>query len=225
MSFGDNTIPMIIHQNDILGMVLAGGKNRRMGDEPKWQLPLANKPIIEHILERFNPQLSTIIVNGSDSALKNYHHTIVPDSFIANNEPQGPLAGILAGLEYAQAHGYHWLISCPCDSPFLPLNYVQKLVQAINHTHQHACIAASLGRIHPVFGLWSTALIPALTDTLQHSDLRAIGYWAKHLHPSATIVNFHQSASSTIDAFMNINTPDEWQHADALYTHSQKTTS
>ena len=212
---------MIIHQNDILGMVLAGGKNRRMGHEAKWQLPLANKPMIEHILERFSPQLDTIIINGSDTSLVQYQHTVVPDSFVGvTNESQGPLAGLLAGLEYAQAHGYSWLISCPCDSPFLPLDYVRQLVQTVNNTDQRCCIAASRGRMHPVFGLWSTQLITPLKNTLQHSDLRAIGYWAKQLQPTATIVHFDQHSTTEIDNFMNINTPAEWQYAETLYSRS-----
>lgn len=220
---------MIIHQKDVLGMVLAGGENRRMGHKPKWQLPIAGKSIVEHILARLSPQVELVIINGSAPALHDYSHTVIPDFIAPNtkaaNTSQGPLAGLLAGLQYAKAHGYSWLVSCPCDTPFLPLNYVSTLLQAAQlQTTQEkpslCYLAEHQQQLHPVFGLWSIQLIPYLEDTLKNSDLRALGFWAKQLQPSATIVTFTEQQITNKHAFMNINTPDEWEQAKQLYRHS-----
>jgi molybdopterin-guanine dinucleotide biosynthesis protein A len=198
-----------------------------MGYEPKWQLPLAGKPMLEHILARFTPQVEQVIINGSAPELHHYSHTVIPDDTPSSTEtpntPQGPLAGLLAGLRYAHAHHYSWLVSCPCDTPFLPLDYVDTLLQAAHQDHPLCYLAAYQQQLHPVFGLWSTQLIPLLQDTLANSHLRALGFWAKQLNPSATIVTFSDQSLSNSHAFMNINTPDEWRQAERLHQSLQKT--
>ncbi|MFT5419449.1 MAG: molybdopterin-guanine dinucleotide biosynthesis protein A [Candidatus Endobugula sp.] len=211
---------MRIHSNDILGLILAGGQNRRMGDQlTKWQLPLDGKPLLEHIVESLRPQVTEIILNGSNSALKHYPYTVIEDIGVKD---QGPLAGLLAGLLYAREHDYSWLVSCPCDSPFIPHNYVTALSQSIVNEQQHCSIASSKGRRHPVFGLWSVKLIKPLRHTLSHSNLRSIGVWANQLQPPAAIVDFSLDiidgeATANSNAFFNINTIVEWYEAQARY--------
>lgn len=209
-----NTIE--IPATKILGAVLAGGQHRRMGSTPKWQLPIAGKPMIAHILERFSPQVATVIINGYHSGLSQWNYPVISDLNTPDNAgtPQGPLAGLLASLSYADTQGFNWLATCPCDAPLLPAHYVNTLTQAIDE-NQLCAIVSSNKKIQPVFGLWSTALIPQLQDTLNNSDLRAIGFWVKQLDTLAAIVEFDTQTHP--HAFTNINTPEELQALEALY--------
>jgi molybdenum cofactor guanylyltransferase len=205
---------MIIHHNDILGVVLAGGQNRRMGEHPKWLLPLGDKSMMEHILARFSPQVAELILNGNNNALTHYGYPVVGDT-VANF--QGPLAGLLAGLSYAKAHGYTWVASCPCDSPFLPTDYVDTLARAIT-LPQHLCsIASRQGKIHAVFGLWSVTLLDTLQHTLHHSNSRSMHFWASQLPVPAINVDFPVH-NTNIDPFFNINTPNEWQASQPAFS-------
>lgn len=198
---------------NILGAVLAGGQHRRMGSTPKWQLPIAGKPMMTHILERFSPQVATVIINGYHADLCQLGYPVISD-LDKTETTQGPLAGLLASLTYANTHGFSWLATCPCDAPLLPASYIHTLAQAI--TDEQLCAIVSTGKkMQPVFGLWSTALIPQLQDTLKHSDLRAIGFWVKKLGDIAVIVEFNEQAY--LHAFTNINTPEELQAVEVLY--------
>jgi molybdopterin-guanine dinucleotide biosynthesis protein A len=177
-------------------------------------LPLEGKPLLEHIVKTLRPQVTDIILNGSNPTLKHYPYTVIED---IGAKDQGPLAGLLAGLLYAQEHGYTWLVSCPCDSPFIPHNYVTTLAQSIINKQQHCSIASSNGRHHPVFGLWSVKLLAPLRHILTHSEQRSIGDWADQLQPPATIVDFSLETTANTDAFFNINTVKEWHEAQEKY--------
>ena len=207
----------------------------------KWQLPLGEQSILEHIVSRFAPQVSHLTINGSHPRLRDYGYPIIEDPVFAetgaegtdlkshSEGPQGPLAGLLAGLEYAEAMGLSWIATCPCDSPFLPQDYVSYLWNHLASDNGSLCaIAQHQGRTHPVFGIWSTELISPLRETLSNSDFRAIGRWAKQCDPAVTLVEFahksesENSLSSVESGFFNINTPEDWQHAVAYYQQLQQ---
>lgn len=207
----------ITHQS-ILGVILAGGQNRRMQTEqPKWQLEINNIPILEHIVTRLQPQVDQLVLNGWHKELAQYQQTVIAD---ASADLQGPLAGLLAGLTYARQHRFNWVATCPCDSPFVPLDYVQKLAEYIHHqgpsnnssnnnSHYSGAIIRSNDRTHPVFGLWSTTLYEPLKELLETTDHRGIGYWACKLRSDILVMDYPASASQQ-DPFTNINTPEDW---------------
>jgi len=183
---------------------------------PKWELPLGNKPVIEHILDRLQPQVADIIINGSANQLEKYNYHVVNDSI---KDSQGPLAGLLAGLEYAKEHHFRWVATCPCDSPFFPLNYVEVLAKAIEQPQTLCVIAKNKGRTYGVFGLWSIDLIPKLQNALSHTSQRSIGVWARLSHANAIAIDFSLKQflnDNQSDPFFNINTHEDWLEAQNL---------
>jgi len=189
-----------------------GGKNARMG-VPKWTLTLGGKSILDHILSRFNEHAASIVLNGHFNEPEKYAYPIIEDSI---GDHQGPLAGLLSGLEYAKQQGKTWVITCPCDTPFLPQDFVPKLLDKIE-PESLCAISNSYGKKHPVCGLWSIDLIEHLQHILIKTNRRSIGWWADQLNPSPTYVDFSDENTTNIDPFMNINTPEDWDNAQALY--------
>ncbi len=221
---------MMIHHNDmhhspirndmILGLILAGGQNRRMGPHPKWQLPLANKTIMEHIIQRLTPQVHSIVINGSHTGLAQYSHPVIEDVTLSHisdqdnaNNAYGPLAGLLTGLQYAKLQGLDWVASCPCDSPFLPEDYVKTLTNGMNsllasdYNIEPTCaIIRQDKQAHYVFGLWSIKLIEPLRQFLILDDTRAIKHWLTTLGEHCLLIDYPLTPSL---GFFNINTPEE----------------
>ncbi len=191
-------------------MILLGGKNSRMG-MPKWRLSLGKQSILEHIISRLGNSSPSIVLNGNQEELKAYTYPIIPDTI---GDFQGPLAGLLSGLEYAKKVGKSWVITCPCDTPFLPLDFVTRLINNIGPKAECA-IASSYGKNHPVCGLWSIDLIAPLKHTLLNSHRRSIGWWATQLTPTPSIIDFSDVGDT--DPFMNINTQADWARAIELY--------
>ena len=193
-----------------LGVVLAGGQGRRMGGGDKVLLDLAGKPLLQHVIDRFVPQVDSLVLNanGDPSRFAVFGRPVVADGAGAG---AGPLAGLLAGFDWAAAHE----ISCdviaivPGDSPFVPVDLVERLVAA---GQGGAAIAASDGRSHPVFGIFPVHLADSLRAFLDAGHRKA-GDWASQIN--AQVVSFE---SNQIDPFFNINTPEDLEHATRLAT-------
>ena len=214
---------MNVFSKDTLTLVLAGGQSRRMGGRAKWQLVLGEhppKPLLTHIVERLSPQTSHIVLNGNHPDLATYGLPVISDVSVdeQHNHFQGPLAGLLTGLLYAEQQGIPWLVTCPCDTPFIPMDYIEQLcrtAQSSDMVVNPQCIISTYqARIHPICGLWSTQLIPNLRDTLRHSDTRSVQQWLRTLEPRVCYADF--THSSTAHAFININTPEDWETAQAF---------
>ncbi len=202
----------MIDKSQIVGVILAGGQSRRMNSEPKWQLMLGNQTIIEHVLQKFSPQVSKTVINGTADGLEHYQCPLISDSVQGS---LGPLAGILTGLEYAERQGFQWLATCPCDSPFFPDDYVAVLAQATAESDSNGAVVESGGRMHGVFGLWSVELATNLRKALEETDLRAIRQWID-VYANVTSV----SIETATDAFFNINTPQDLDAARYSHPHS-----
>ncbi len=219
---------MIINRNQILGLILAGGQSRRMAYQNKWQFPLGEKTILDHVIQRFSPQVGQIIINGNSQNLSAYPFAVI-DDYIPNH--QGPLVGILSGLLYAKEHGYGWLATAPCDTPFLPTNYIAQLAHSIEDslsgTHRAestptAAVVKHQQYIQGVFGLWSTSLITPLLELLNTTSTRALKTWIQQLSelsPSqCLLVNVADDDSY---AFFNINTPEDLEKAKQLHSQAR----
>ena len=157
----------------IVGVILAGGLSRRMGGEAKALIPLAGRPMIAHAIDRICPYVDACIlnVNGDASAFAQFGLPIVADAF---GDYAGPLAGLLSGMLWAAEHhpNARYIVTAPCDTPFLPEDYVNALVEAAGGDSATIVIAASGGRNHFASGIWPMALADDLATFLAAGERR-----------------------------------------------------
>ena len=195
-----------------LGVILAGGLSRRMGGNDKALLPLAGRTLLEHVAERFAPQCESVILNanGDPSRFGRVRLPVVPDSL---PDHPGPLAGILAALEWSAAHqpDIAWLVSVPADTPFVPMDLVLRLHEACIDTRKNIACAASDSQMHFAVGLWPVSLRHDLRHALVDRGMRSIRGWLnRHGHAKASW------PIKPVDPFFNINTPEDLRHAETL---------
>ncbi len=190
-----------------LGLVLAGGLARRMGGGDKALIEIGGVTILDRVLACLSAQCTGIIINANGDP-KRFADTGLP--VIADNVPgfAGPLAGILAGLDWlaAQDNGVEWMVSVPGDCPFLPDDLVEKLHQARRKMGAGvplACARSGEWR-HPVVGLWPLALRADLRKALVEEDLRKIEVWTARYG-----VAIAEWPDQPIDPFFNVNTPED----------------
>ena len=196
----------------IVGVVLAGGLARRMGGGDKGLVELHGRPILDHVLERLAPQVERIIINanGEPARLASYELPIVPDSVEGF---AGPLAGVLAGMEWAarECPDTRWIVTAATDTPFFPRDLVARLQQAVADQNADMACAASGGRHHPVFGLWPVALAPDLRRAMTTEGIRKVDAWtAGH---RLAVAEF---ADQPHDPFFNVNRPDDVREAEGI---------
>jgi len=195
---------------DVVGVILAGGQSRRMGGGDKCLRPLGPKTILEHVIDRARPQVARLVLNanGDPQRFSAYGLPVVPDSVAGF---AGPLAGILAGLDWARAHqpDCPWIASFAGDAPFLPRDLVARLAAAVAREKAELACARSDGRAHPVVGLWPTALADDLRRALVDEDMRKVDAWtARH---RLVAVDF---ATDPVDPFFNANRPEDLAEAE-----------
>jgi molybdopterin-guanine dinucleotide biosynthesis protein A len=195
----------------IAGIVLAGGQSRRMGGGDKCLRLLAGRPILAHIIARARPQVSALAINanGDPARFREFDLPVVADSV---PDFAGPLAGVLAGLDWAaRLPGCGHVASFAGDAPFFPLDLVERLEAALaDGRHDLAC-AVSGGRAHPVFGLWPVALRGDLRHALEAEAIRKVDVWTAR-HRLAPV----EFAATPIDPFFNANRPEDLAEAERL---------
>ncbi|MDB4040590.1 molybdenum cofactor guanylyltransferase [Methylophilaceae bacterium] len=179
---------------EIEGVILAGGKSKRMGTN-KSLIKLNTKPLIQHVYARLIDQVSHVTIN-TNQPISTFPENIQFQDRILNNP--GPLAGIQAGLFYAKKS---WVQFCPNDSPFLPINLVEKLSFYIKDKGPTIILPSLFDRLEPVFILCHRSLLKNLEDFISAGG-RKMELWIKENNYKA--VNF-----SDPKAFVNINTHSE----------------
>jgi molybdopterin-guanine dinucleotide biosynthesis protein A len=195
-----------------LGLVLAGGLARRMGGGDKARIKIGGLTILRRVLACLAPQCSGVIVNanGDPARFADTGLPVVPDSV---PDFAGPLAGILAGLDWAAANmpQCEWLASAPGDCPFLPKNLVAHLHEARVAAGSPLACARSGEWRHPVVALWPVGLRDELRRALVDEDLHKIEIWtARH---GVAIADW---PAEPVDPFFNVNTPEDAARAAAL---------
>ena len=139
----------------VVGLLLAGGQSRRMGGGDKALRMLGGTTLLERVIERLRPQVDALVLNanGDPSRFARFALPVVPDSIPGF---AGPLAGVLAGLDWAAAQGpdYMYIVSVATDAPFLPDDLVMRLTNGLMEAGADLACAPSGGRAHPVFGQW-----------------------------------------------------------------------
>jgi molybdopterin-guanine dinucleotide biosynthesis protein A len=197
-----------------LGLVLAGGLARRMGGGDKAMIRIGGKTILDRVLERLRPACASIILNanGDPARFAQYGLPVIADSI---PDFAGPLAGILAGLDWTATHapGVSDIMSTPGDCPFLPWDVVERLHQARQDAKLPLACARSGDWRHPVVGLWPVALREDLRTALTVDGLRKIEVWtARH---GIAIADW---PSEPVDPFFNVNTPEDAATAERIAT-------
>ncbi len=193
------------------GLVLAGGLARRMGGGDKARIEIGGVSILDRVLATLSGQCSGMIINANGDPAR-FADTEVP--VVPDNVPGfvGPLAGILAGLDWlaAQNNGIEWLLSVPGDCPFLPDDLVERLHLArreLGAGVRLACARSGEWR-HPVVGLWPLALRESLRKALVDEGLRKIEVWtARH---GVAVADW---PAEPVDPFLNVNTPEDAERA------------
>ena len=150
----------------IMGLVLAGGRSLRMGRE-KALAPLAGRPLLAHVLDRFTPQVASVVINAQGDATRfdAFRLPVLPDE----TSDGGPLAGVAVGLRAARARGYAGVATCPSDAPFLPANLVSRLAAGMGE-HQVAMASGPDG-LEPLFALWRSTALPGVEAALTQRRL------------------------------------------------------
>ena len=196
------------------GLVLAGGQARRMGGGDKARIKIGKSTIIDRVLATLSGQCVDIIINanGDPARFADTGCVVVPDSV---PDFAGPLAGILAGLDYLsqQDNGIEWMLSVPGDCPFLPDDMVERLHEARRKMGAGvplACARSGEWR-HPVVGLWPLALRDDLRKALFDEGLHKIEIWtARH---GIAIADW---PDQPVDPFFNVNTPEDAARAERI---------
>jgi molybdopterin-guanine dinucleotide biosynthesis protein A len=195
-----------------LGLVLAGGLARRMGGGDKARITIGGATILDRVQARLKPHCARIIINANDNAAR-FADTGLPIVQDSISGFVGPLAGILAGLDWAAAHTPEIaeVISVPGDCPFLPADLVARLQGARNMEKQLLACARSGEWRHPVVGLWPVSLRDDLRGALVQEGLRKIESWtARH---GVAIADW---PTSPVDPFFNVNTPEDVAEAERI---------
>ena len=195
-----------------LGLVLAGGLARRMGGGDKTLQEIGGVPILARVLSRFRPQCSDVILNanGDPARFAGFDLPVVADEMA---DFAGPLAGVLAGLDWAAKHKpeAQWIASVPGDCPFLPRDLVARL-HAARHAEGTAIACAKSGDWrHPVAALWPTRLRDDLRQALRAEGLHKIEVWTARYG-----VALAEWPDHPVDPFFNVNRPQDLAEAERI---------
>ncbi|MEZ5610608.1 MAG: molybdenum cofactor guanylyltransferase MobA [Rhodocyclaceae bacterium] len=187
-------------QSKVAGLILAGGQGSRMGGVDKGLVELDGRPLVAHVIERLGPQVDTLIINANRNA-EAYAGFGLPVLADRSGGFVGPLAGLDAALA-APPPGARWIVTCPCDSPFLPLDLVGRLLAAAEAENAELAMPIAEGQFQPVFLLARSDVAESLAAYLA-ADGRKIDRWVRS-RPHV-IVDFEDC----VEAFANINTAEE----------------
>jgi len=196
----------------VAGVLLAGGLARRMGGGDKCLRMLGGETILDRIIGRVRPQVDALVLNANGDASR-FAATGLPVAPDTIEGFAGPLAGVLAGMDWARENAPEctWLVSIPTDAPFLPLDLVARLQAALQEDGAEMVCAASGGRAHPVVGLWPVALAGALRRAMVEEDIRKVDVWTGRYR--LTTVEF---STDPYDPFFNANRPADLEAAERL---------
>ena len=190
-------------QEDVTALILAGGQARRMGGVDKGLVQLNQQAMIEHILAIITPQTNQIIINANRNhdQYSLYGYPVINDELA---DYQGPLAGMLSGLRSCETR---LMITMPCDSPFIPYNLTERLLESVNADDSDISVAHDGNRLQPVFCLLKTSLIDSLDQYLARGERKIDRWFSEHNYST---VDFADQP----ETFSNINNPEELKKAE-----------
>jgi len=150
------------------GVILAGGRSRRMGGETKALLPLAGKPMLSHVIDRVRPQVTelSLSVECRSGLFDSFGLQQLPDL----KPGGGPLEGLLAALQWMDP-AFDWLLLVPCDAPFVPRDLLEQLYESATQSGLAGALARYEGEIQPTFSLWRRSVLPNLEQAVTSRGL------------------------------------------------------
>jgi len=201
---------------DVPGVILAGGLSTRMGGGDKCLLRLGSRFLLEHVMARLQVQttVQAINANGNPDRFADFGLQVIEDSI--GGYP-GPLAGVLAGMDWARSLGASRFVSVAADTPFFPLDLVERLTESADTSGSRLAMAVTGTRgrkrmiRHPTFGLWSVDLRDDLENALR-SGIRKVIRWTEP-HGCARV----RFPVEKVDPFFNVNTPEDMDRAGELF--------
>ncbi|MFN4056558.1 MAG: molybdenum cofactor guanylyltransferase MobA [Roseinatronobacter sp.] len=195
----------------IAGVILAGGQATRMGGGDKGMRVVGGQTLMAHVLDRLRPQVGALVLNanGDPSRFAALGLPVVADSL---PDWPGPLAGVLAGMDWAASQGANAVVSVAADTPFFPRDLVARLQAAAGPSGLALAGTREGGKLHrhPTFGLWPVALRDDLRAALV-GGLRKVVLWTD-THGAGTA----EFPTAPFDPFFNINTPEDIDEAERL---------
>lgn len=198
--------------NDITGVILAGGRAKRMGGQDKGLINVDGRTMIEIIIDQLSPQVNNILINANRhiEQYKKFTHPVISDD--NSTEFHGPLAGMLSALTNCSTK---YILSIPCDSPFFPAELSSRLLSELIKADAEIAVVHDGNRLQPVFALIKKELSDSLENYINNGD-RKIDLWYQQHH--TVQVDF----SDYSDIALNINTPEELQQYKQKLTEYKK---
>jgi molybdopterin-guanine dinucleotide biosynthesis protein A len=193
--------------NNILGVVLAGGKSSRFGED-KNHIKLGNKTLLEHVLYKINNKFpETLIVSNRPLKIQiTKKITIIEDCF----ENLGPLVGVLSSMKWIKENKktFKWIATFPSDTPFFETSIIEEYKKKITTNESSLYFVKSNNKRHNIFGLWSIDLLQTLENDIVKNNFRKVEDWANKIGVKTINVEIKE-----FDPFFNINTKEDFEIA------------
>jgi molybdopterin-guanine dinucleotide biosynthesis protein A len=196
-----------MEDNNILAVVLAGGKSKRFGKD-KNHIKLGEKTLLEHVLSKINNKFEEILIvsNNNQETKKIENVTVIPDCF----DDFGPLAGVLSSMKWVKENQkqYKWVATFPSDTPFFEISIIEEYKKRIKLNDSPLYFVKSNNKRHNIFGLWSIDLLQVLEDDLINNNFRKVEDWANKIGVKTIDIEVKK-----FDPFFNINTKEDFEKA------------
>jgi molybdopterin-guanine dinucleotide biosynthesis protein A len=199
------------------GVILAGGHGTRMGEGvEKPLLAIGGKPMLARVIERLSPQVERMVLsaNGDLTRFADFGLPIVADA-----AGVGPLAGLLAGMRWAEANlpAARFIASVASDTPFFPADLVARLSEGCGRDENTVALAASPAGTHPVFGLWPVKLADGLERFLKSTEHpKVLTFADRFMRLNVVFSDIILASGEEVDPFFNVNTPEDAERAEAI---------
>ena len=196
-----------MNENNILGVILAGGKSKRFGQD-KSEVKLGDKTLIEHTLHKIKSKFSKIIIVSNSKILKDY--TIIKDCI---DGQLGPLVAVLSAMKWIKKNNfsYNWIATFPCDTPFFNISIIDEFIKVSKLNNSLLYFIKSREKRHNIFGLWSLQLIEILEKDIIENNYRKVEKWANKVGVKTINVSY-----DNLDPFFNINTKEDLIEAEKI---------
>ena len=191
------------------GTILAGGQARRMGGGDKGLLAIGDRTMLDHVIERLAPQVAELALNanGDETRFAEFGLPVLADPVAGY---AGPLAGVLAGLDWASGREVANIVTAAADTPFLPTDLVTRLLDAAMDQNMQIALASTATGLHPTFGLWPVALRDDLRTALSEGVRKVVDWTDRHGVARA------EFPVGEFDPFFNVNTPEDLDRAQGI---------
>jgi molybdopterin-guanine dinucleotide biosynthesis protein A len=195
--------------NNILAVVLAGGKSKRFGDD-KTQAQLGGKILIDYILSEIVNKFNEVLIVANDPIKHLSSDKIVTIEDFKKN--LGPLGGVFSAMKWVKKHHkhYQWIASFPSDTPLFKINMFEDFLTKVNEKESELFFMKTKEKRHNIFGLWNIDLIDQLEKDLENGS-RKVEKWANNIGVKTIDIEFDKE-----DPFFNVNTKEDLEKAEKI---------